>query len=671
MTDTATMAEPEKTTEKPTEPIEDQPHTPIGDSESNKLKCEKVYVLDVKGREFKISNAMLQIGETENHPATRIVFEEPYIEWIVYFHNGKHHNVLRDEKENIIIPTVKSGTLPWQEDKVRNKAISDAFAVKNWKRNDVHLLFNVIEAAYFNHEELFRFYLPPQMGEAQNAEGDDERGMELSDYEYAMKILENNEFISNDGDELYIYQNGVYKLDNNGDHTDNEYTEMVLNGYSLQGSKCVLSKVARKSRTPPEYINPDPYIINFLNGLYDVRTDELSDHTSNYKSTVQIPHMYLDDASESEVINNIVKGILQEEDIPTFKEVCGYYMSLLADMKKNVFAVGKKDTGKTTLIEIIRNVVGNPQNCSAESLETLSKDRFSKYNLKDKLLNADDDVNDKTIFNTDIIKQLSGGSNLIRGEKKQQQAVMFKNTAKLLFAGNDLPPVFKDDAAYIERWIIFECCNVHKVTDKNALRKDEILDTITPQDYSAFIKECLDAFRGVLDRGHFTLSKSNQDIKHKYQILSNPLAVFIDECTKPGGQEIKTMFLKAYNNWAEKNNTGVITSSVMGRKMGGKGGLGYESSKDTVNVGVRLHFWDEISLTDEARREFVSEVGEVNQSNEDLKELIIKIDMSPGNVGTHSEKVKDEDARMMEELQKSMIKVDPTGIKVGQAVEGM
>ncbi|MCK5342696.1 MAG: hypothetical protein KAR20_04790, partial [Candidatus Heimdallarchaeota archaeon] len=532
-----------------------------------------------------------------------------------------------------------------------------------WKNKDIKLLFKVVETAYLNNNDLFSNYLPSQMADTQTAgKSDDEKyGMDLSEYEYAEILMKKIKFLSNNGNEIYIYQNGVYRLDENGDQTDKAYKAMALDGYSLPSSQSVRSQIIRESRTQPMDINPDPYIINYMNGLYDIRTGTLNPHTSDYKSTVLIPHMYLDDTSGSEVINDIVAGILQPEDILTFKEITGYYMTLLSDMKKNVFVVGEKDTGKTTLIEIIRNVVGNKQNCSAESLELLSKDRFSKYNLKDKLLNADDDVNDKTIFNTDVIKQLSGGSVLIRGEKKNQQGVMFRNTSKLLFGGNDLPPTFKEDIAYIERWILFVCIYVHKVTDKNAKRKGEILDTITPVDYSLFIKECLDAFRGVLERGYFTLSKSNQDIKHKYQILSNPLGVFIDECTEPTGREEKAIFWKAYNKWAIKNGAAEIPNNKMGEKMGtGKRGLGYEQNKISMDGGLRIKFWEEISLTDEARKEFVFEDKTREEFNKELTELEITI----GNYSGESEKDS-------EDLKIPEIIINPYDIKVGHTIEGM
>lgn len=163
-----------KTTEKPT-PISsddignvsnDEQTKPIDDG-SGSLDAIKTHTLNVMGKEIKISRVKLVIDGVENHPGTRIVFKEPYIEWLRYFYNGKHHNVLQDESRDKIISTVKSSTLPWQEDEKRNKAISDAFVLRGWKKKDIKLLFKVVETAYLNNNDLFSNYLPPQMGETQ------------------------------------------------------------------------------------------------------------------------------------------------------------------------------------------------------------------------------------------------------------------------------------------------------------------------------------------------------------------------------------------------------------------------------------------------------------------------------------------------------------------------
>jgi putative DNA primase/helicase len=259
------------------------------------------------------------------------------------------------------------------------------------------------------------------------------------------------------------------------------------------------------------------------------------------------------------------------------------------------------------------------------------------YNLKDKLLNADDDVSDKTIFNTDVIKQLSGGSEYIRGEKKNQQAVLFLNTAKLMFAGNEVPPTFKNDKAYINRWAIFVCSKIHKPKDKGFIKKKELLASITELDYSIFIKECLDAFRLVYKKGEFTLSKSNQDINRKYQMLSNPLALFIEECTQPEGFEVKSIFLNAYNIWAVKNNARAIDGSNMGRKMKGKFGLGYTDARETLNQGSKISYWEDISLTNEARQEFINKKKSDENSKESKPEALIKVTTSSEKVDPYPE----------------------------------
>lgn len=637
MTETATTAIHGKTNNK--EPAPDSSEPVSSNEQPTPNEKYITYTLDVKGREFLIANAELRIDDIENHPATRILFKDPHIEWLIYFMKDRYYNVLRDETGNTIIPTVKSRYSPWKDDKQRNKKITDAFKIKSWKNGDIPLIFNVIHTAYLNHRELENFLWLPQLQVMQaDGKNTDDQDDDTSEFQYAEILMRDNYFISNNADEVYIYQNGVYKLDENGDFITTSYRAMAQDNYTLSAEKSVLNQIVRENRTRPEDINPDPYIINFINGLYDLRTGELMPHTHEYISTIQIPHAYISDAKPSKVINNIIRGILQEEDIPAFKEVGGYDLTTFTNMKKNVFVIGEPDTGKSTLLEILQNIIGY-NHCSIESLEKVTKDRFSTFELKDKLLNCCDDITDKTIFSTEVVKQLSGGSKHGVGEKKGKQKVKYIQTAKLLFCGNKLPPLFQEeDKAFFIRWIIFVCYTVHRDNDPNAKKINEIIDSISEEEYSAFIKECLDAFKGVLERGHFTLSKSNRDIEYKYRILSNPLGVFIDECTQPIGFEIKTVFLDTYNKWAQKNNAGTMNDRTIGKRMGGKNGLGYKDERETVTTGLKISKWMDISLTDEARKEFVfPEEKTTEEFEQELKDLKVpEIIINPSDIKVDS-----------------------------------
>ncbi|MCK5343893.1 MAG: hypothetical protein KAR20_10840, partial [Candidatus Heimdallarchaeota archaeon] len=234
-------------------------------SEPNNEQKYTTYSLDVKGKEFKISNADLKINEIEHHPATRIVFENPYMEWLIYFLDGTYYSILRDENGHNIIPTVKSQHQPWQDDKKRDKKIIDAFNLKGWKKTDTALVLNVVHTAYINHRELGEFLFQPQlvMMEADETDNDNPNPktaqITASDIIYLIEndVLKNelkNKMFSVDGRPYLVIPHceGIMTRDTvkipSYDHMDIDHG--IKNMYNLtdKGSETLRSELQRLCR---------------------------------------------------------------------------------------------------------------------------------------------------------------------------------------------------------------------------------------------------------------------------------------------------------------------------------------------------------------------------------------------------------------------------------------
>jgi len=178
----------EATQQKPEKPEADvksavstneHPTTPPIDDGSERIETFKIYNLEVPGHKFKMAGTKLKIGDVENHPGTQIVFAEPRIEWIRYYLDGKHHNILRDENGEPILKDVTSESMPWSEEKDRNKKLQDIFVLKGWKKSDVKLMLQVIEAEYMHNTDISANYTGPHMGEVQTTLIDDKKSTKI------------------------------------------------------------------------------------------------------------------------------------------------------------------------------------------------------------------------------------------------------------------------------------------------------------------------------------------------------------------------------------------------------------------------------------------------------------------------------------------------------------
>ena len=172
MTQNAEKAEHKKTKNVPDN---EQPTTPVTDDGLDKPEAFPIHTLDVMGRKIKMAGTKLKVGDIENHPGTHIVFEEPRIEWFRYFNENdkKHHNAFKDENGKPILKDVLSNALPWSEDEARNKKLQDIFLLKDWKKSEIKLMLQSVEAEYLHNTDISSTYMGPSMGETQYAGASD------------------------------------------------------------------------------------------------------------------------------------------------------------------------------------------------------------------------------------------------------------------------------------------------------------------------------------------------------------------------------------------------------------------------------------------------------------------------------------------------------------------
>lgn len=132
----------------------------------------------------------------------------------------------------------------------------------------------------------------------------------------------------------------------------------------------------------------------------------------------------------------------------TVQEMMGYYLmnNLLAHTV--FFLTGRGRNGKSVLLDVIREMVGNDF-CTAMSVGDLTSDIFAAAALIGKKVNicAEDESN---YVKTDKFKALVGGDP-INIRKMYQESFQWKPTVKYLFATNEMPSFSGFNTALIER----------------------------------------------------------------------------------------------------------------------------------------------------------------------------------------------------------------------------
>ena len=245
----------------------------------------------------------------------------------------------------------------------------------------------------------------------------------------------------------YIYKNGVYVKDDNGNILRYLIKSMIIQELitiSRINRVYALITTNHKLEVDASEVNNYPsHWINFKNGMLDVITGEMHSHSPSYLSINQIPHRYIENLNyDNSVFKRFVESRITDKDtLEMLYEFMGYCMTKDITFQKFMILYGLGDAGKSTIIKMLTYIIGKNNSCSI-ALQNLC-DRFTTSSLLFKMLNTCGDIPSSALKDTSVIKQLTGDDD-IKAEYKGGEVFFFRNHAKMLFSCNELPVVLDE-----------------------------------------------------------------------------------------------------------------------------------------------------------------------------------------------------------------------------------
>lgn len=323
------------------------------------------------------------------------------------------------------------------------------------------------------------------------------------------------------GGECYQYRDGVYVEASS--HIRNIIKNMVEYDNLIQQNKIMecyrlLVDDTRIQKSASE-LNRDSNLINFKNGVWDIRQRKLLPHDSKYLQTIQIPHEVKEYVpfTETHLYRFFRKTRISKADIKMIVKYIAYCMTTDFGLKTFMILVGQSNTGKSVLIRFVENLVGK-QNTSALGMHELNV-RFYPAQLYGKLLNSCADNKTLPLSSIENLKKITGGD-MIMHEKKGKEPFFFTSFAKLLFSFNQLPLQLeeKSNAFYKRMRVLMMNTELFLNNDYvNELCSDESAEEVIPYLLSllplteiprtAMSDSCVESLRQDSDSIHAFLSE--------------------------------------------------------------------------------------------------------------------------------------------------------------------
>ena len=389
----------------------------------------------------------------------------------------------------------------------------------------------------------------------------------------------------------YVYDGKMYQK--NGETFLETVIETIARGCckSHEVSE-IIKKVQRITYQDEAVLYSAPKnLINCDNGVYNLDTKQLIEHSPDVIFTNIVPHDF-DEKKDCPGIKKFINKMnLGDDDVDLIQEWTGFILYRKYFLKKSLILVGEKDTGKTTLIDLIVELVGL-NNTSGVSLHKLLNDRFAASSMQHKLLNFYDDLSFKDIKQTGAFKIATGGGYL-SAEEKFGECFNFRNYAKLMFATNKISGVDDaDDDAYYDRWLIIFCNNVIKKEDQNPHLREQLS---TAEEMGGFLNWALEGLQRVLDKESFSYSKSSAENKIVMERNSSSISAFAQDVLSdaPGLWISKGNMYLLYSAYCKKTGFNRVTKDKFGKSLMTKceyitDATGKNKEKKSIRVWVNV-----------------------------------------------------------------------------------
>lgn len=309
-------------------------------------------------------------------------------------------------------------------------------------------------------------------------------------------------------------------------------------------------------------LNTNENIINFQNGVLELDTMMLRQHSHLDLCTIQIKCNYKPDvkpaSSRFDTFMDFFTGG-DEEVQSLLLQYMGVIISNIQGwrMKKALFMVGKSDAGKSQLKALTERLIGKG-NYTAVDLDELEA-RFGTSNIFNKRLAGSSDMSYMTIKELKAFKKATGGDALF-AEYKGENGFEFVFNGLLWFCCNRLPKFGGDKGdAVFNRIMVVECSHVAEKLDKHLQDK-----LFAERDY--IVAKAIRELQKVIDNGYnFIIPTKSQDAVSAYMVEVNSFIRFMEECTvsRPVGKYDRCTakrFYDVYVAWCNDNNNGYSES---------------------------------------------------------------------------------------------------------------
>ncbi len=261
------------------------------------------------------------------------------------------------------------------------------------------------------------------------------------------------------------------------------------------------------------------------NGVLDMNTNKLCPHDPDFFNTSYVdapwdPNATLDGTTAGQFFTDAMGS---DDQIALLQETFGYILSGDTRMQKAFMIVGRKRSGKGTIIRLLKALMPGQ---TASTRSNMLADKFVMENTIGKSLLVVPDVRlDKNSDFTaigELILNVTGEDDVdIR--RMQKRSWQGKTTVRLMLMSNSVPQLRDADGVLASRFMYLVCPN--SFYD----REDHELDDKLAAEKAFVLKWAVDGWRRLCETRRFTEPAEHLEISSDAELRMDPIGVFFKQ----------------------------------------------------------------------------------------------------------------------------------------------
>lgn len=342
------------------------------------------------------------------------------------------------------------------------------------------------------------------------------------------------------------YWQGLFDIDFLGRVADN-YKEITKFPLSLR--KQIAENFKYIARQKLDVFNWSD-LINLENGMVSPYDGLMIEHHASYYSTNRLPYMYDENAKCNlwlKTLNEILEN--DGERIEVLQEYIGYCLTRETKHHKALLLLGESRSGKSTIAQVIRNVIG-VNNCSSVPLKYISNAQYTAM-LINKLVNIDTDVSARAAEFEAEFKTITSGEP-VAVNQKYVAAFDFTPYCKIVMAANIFPKITDHSSAFYKRLLLIPCDRVFSSEEQNRDLPKQLLTELP-----GILNWAIEGLKRLTARGRFAEYAFMKDAVDELENENNPVNIFFDDyITVDMNDSVyieKSDLYEKYKQWCDKN----------------------------------------------------------------------------------------------------------------------